>query len=320
MYPADAYSMATPEQMIAEHPLLLQRIAALEAKLEWFQKKVFGGAKSERLDPGQLNLSGLDQARDAAKRRSEQISYERSKAKPRQTPAEAFAHVPVSESREIIPLEVEKDPTLYERIGEERTFEIDIIGPKVVKREIVRPKYRHLIDRNRPPLLAPAPARVVPGGYASAGLIAWIVTSKYLDHLPLYRQEKMSARWGAPISRQSMCDWVEVAAMWLEPIYWRMHRGLIEGNYIQADETPVRCNDPDHEKAGTRQGYLWVISRPGSDVVFSWRDSRKHEELSSLLGGFRGVLQSDAYAAYASHERKNEGVTRVGCWAHYVAA
>lgn len=90
---------------------------------------------------------------------------------------------------------------------------------KLAKREIVWPKFRHRLDRNRAPLLAAAPARVVPGGYASACLIAWIVLSKYVDHLPLYRQEQMSVRWGAPISRRSMCDWMEVAAMWLEPIF-----------------------------------------------------------------------------------------------------
>jgi transposase len=61
-----------------------------------------------------------------------------------------------------------------------------------------------------------------------------------VDHLPLFRQEKMSERWGAKISRQSMCDWVEVAALWLEPIYRQMHQGLIAGNYLQADETPLR--------------------------------------------------------------------------------
>ncbi len=102
----------------------------------------------------------------------------------------------MTETVEIVPEPVKQDPDLYERIGEERTFEIDVVPPKLVKREIVRPKYRHRLDRNRPPVLAAVPARVVPGGYASAGLIAWIVISKYVDHLPLYRQEQMSERWG----------------------------------------------------------------------------------------------------------------------------
>lgn len=309
--------MLTPEQKIAEHPLLLQRVAALEAKLAWFQKQVFGGGKSERLDVTQRQLAfgEVEAARSAVAAQTERITYERSR-EARRTPAETFAHVPVTETVELVPAAVRQDPGLYERIGEERTFEIDLCPARLVKRELVRPKYRHRLDRSRAPLLAAAPVRVVPGGYASAGLIAAIVIGKYVDHLPLFRQEKMSERWGATISRRSMCDWVEVAAMWLEPIYRQMHRQLIGGDYLQADETPVRCNDPDHDRGKTLQAYLWVISRPGGDVVFSFRETRGHDELPSLLGGFKGVLQSDQYGAYASHERRTAGLVRVGCWAH----
>ena len=80
-----------------------------------------------------------------------------------------------------------------------------------------------------------------------------------------------------------------------------MQRGLLAGDYLQADETPVRCNDPD-EKRG--------------DVVFDWRLSRRHGELTSLLAGYRGLLQSDAYEAYPRFAQANAGVTRVGCWAY----
>jgi transposase len=292
--------------------------AVLRAQLAWFKQRMFGGGKGEKLDVAQLKLDGVEDVRAAVTERTETITYERSKQKkePRVTPAETFAHLPVTETIEIVPAPVQQDPDLYERIGEERTFEIDVVPPKLVKREIVRPKFRHRLDRNRAPLLAAAPARVVPGGYASAGLIAWIVISKYVDHLPLYRQEQMSKRWGASIHRRTMCDWVEVAALWLEPIYRHMHRALLGGNYLQADETPIRCNDPDHHRGSTLQCYLWVISRPQSDVIFAWRESRRHDELTSLLTGFKGVLQSDAYGAYASHERKHEDIVRVGCWAH----
>ena len=310
--------MMTPEQKIAEHPLLLQRIAALEAQVSWFKKQVFGGGKSEKLDPTQRQLAlGVDEARAGVVERTEKIAYERTKSRSsRVNPAEAFAELPITETLEIIPEPVKRDPDLYERMGEERTFEVDLLPARLVKREIIRPKYRHRLDRMRAPLLAPMPPRVVPGGYASAGLIAAVVIGKYVDHLPLARQEQISRRWGATISRQTMCDWVEVAAMWLGPIYRHLHGQLVAGPYLQADETPVRCNDPDHAPGKTRQCYLWVISRPAGDVVFSFRETRCHDELPSLLGAFRGVLQADQYGAYASHERKTEGIVRVGCWAH----
>ncbi len=318
-YPAKGYEVPTATAALDEVTQLRQENAVLRAQLAWFKKQMFGGGKSEKLAPDQrqLDLAEVEAARAAVAERTERIAYERTtRREARPTPAESFAHIPVTETVEVVPLAVQQDPELYERIGEERTFELDVIPPKLVKREIVRPKFRHRLDRSRPPMLAAAPARVIPGSYASAGLIAWVVLSKYVDHSPLYRQEGMSERWGARISRKTMCDWVEVAALWLEPIYRHMHAKLVAGDYIQADETPIRCNDPDHERGKTRQCYLWVISRPQDDVVFAFRESRSHDQLPSLVRCFRGVLQSDQYGAYASHERKTDGIVRVGCWAH----
>ena len=193
---------------------------------------------------------------------------------------------------------------------------MDILQPKLVKREIVRPKYRLKADRSVAPLLVPAEggARRV---MCRPGLIAWVALSKYVDHAPLaYRLEQMSARWGAPISRQSMCDWIELASEWLAPIYRRMLINLRAGGYLQADETPLRCHDPDERKGTTAQGWLWVISRPGGDVVFDWRLSRRHGELNTLLADYKGILQSDGYEAYPSSTAENhEGVVWVGCWA-----
>ncbi len=303
-----------------EVELLRQENAALRAQIAWLQQQLFGGGKSEKLDQAQLRLqlAELEQRVAQAERPVQTITYERAAApkEPRAIPAETFAHLPVVETIELVPEAVQQEPELYEKIGEERTFEVDVIPPKLVKREIVRPKYRHRLDRNRAPLLAAAPPRVVTGGYASAGLLAWIAISKYVDHLPLYRLEQMSSRWGATISRRTMSDWIEVTAAWLQPIYRQMHRGLLAGNYLQADETPVRCNDPDEKRGGTSQGYLWVISRPGADVVFDWRLSRRHGELTSLIEGFQGVLQSDGYEAYPSYVRTHPGVVWIGCWAH----
>src|SRR5690606_36579540 len=103
--------MLTPEQKIAEHPLLVQRVAALEAKLAWFQKQVFGGGKSEKLDvtQRQLALPGVEEARAAVEEKTEKITYERSKSRePRRTPAETFAHVPVTETVEVVPEAVKR--------------------------------------------------------------------------------------------------------------------------------------------------------------------------------------------------------------------
>jgi len=296
---------------------LSERVVELESQLAFFKKQLFGTGKNERQDKAQLTLMlGLLETKLAEAKR-ETVTYERSKSTaPRQAPAEVFAHLPVKETIELIPAQVQADPDLYERIGEETTFEVDIVPPRLFRRMFVRPKYRHRLDRTRPPLVAPAPKRPVAGGYASAGLLAYIVVSKYSHHLPLFRQEQMSARWGAKLSRKSMADWVAATSERLEPICLRMKKGLIAGPYLQADETPIRCQDPDAPPGKTSLGYLWAISRPGGDVVFEWRMSRRHEEANSLLAGFSGILQADGYQAYANFAQKNKPVIHVGCFAH----
>lgn len=314
--------MPPAEQLFAENQALQgtvatlqEQVVSLETQVAWLKKQLFGGGKGESLDRAQLLLA-LGQLEAQIKAVvPQQVAYERAPAK-RRSPEEAFQHLPVHETVEIVPAEVKADPGLYERIGEERTFEVDLIPPKLVKREIVRPKYRHRLDRSRPPLLAPAPSRPVMGGYASAGLLASVVVSKYVHHLPLFRQEKMSERWGARLSRQTMADWVAVTAQWLRPIYLRMKERLRSGRYLQADETPIRCQDPDEPTGKTFQGYLWAISRPDDDVVFDWRLTRQHGEITSLLDGFQGVLQSDGYEGYARYAERNPGVIRVACFAH----
>ena len=311
--------MAVPETT-DEVRALREENAALRAQIAWLKQRLFGPGRGESLDRAQLLLQlGELEKLAAAARPTETISYERAAgpAPKRTPPAESFAHLPVKEVVEIIPEAVRSEPDLYERISEERTFEVDVVPPRLFKREIVRPKYRHRLDRDRAPLLAPAPKRIATGGFASAGLIAWALTAKYCDHLPLYRQEKMLSRWGAPISRQNLCDWVGAATALLEPLVKRMKQGLLDGGYVQIDETPIRCNDPDLRDGKTTQGWLWALSRPGGDVIFEWRLSRRHEEAVRLLGDdYRGLLQSDGYEAYAAYVRTHEGVEWLGCWAH----
>jgi transposase len=311
--------MAGTTQSLDEVQQLREENAVLRTQIAWLKQQLFGPGKSETLDRAQLLLKlGELEKLAATQRPTETITYERAAgpAPKRTLPAETFAHLPVKESVEIVPEAVQRDPSLYEKIGEERTFEVDLIPPQLFKREIVRPKFRHCLDRNRAPLLAPAPKRVVAGGFASAGLIAWALTAKYCDHLPLYRQEKMLARWGAPISRQNLCDWVGAATAVLEPLVKRMKHDLLQSGYVQVDETPIRCNDPDLRDGKTTQGWLWALSRPGGEVIFEWRLSRRHEEAERLLGDYRGVLQSDGYEGYAAYVRAHVGVEWTGCWAH----
>lgn len=309
--------MSELQQAQARIAELEEQLAEMKALVEWFKKQMFATGKSERQEvlQMQLKLKEMEQAHEEAVA-PQQIAYEREKPKKRTVPAERFENLPVKETVVIEPEEVKHNPELYVRIGEEKTFEVDIVPPRLFKRQIVRPKYRHRLDRSRPPVVAPAPKRLIEGGYASAGLMTWVILSKYRDHLPLYRQEKMFKRWNGSISRQTMCDWIDKVTFELEVIYWKIREGLLRGGYLQVDETPIRFIDPDHKKGKASRGYFWVMGRPGGCVFIEWNPSRGQAAAEKLLDGFKGILQTDGYAGYNGVHGPDTGVTRVACLAH----
>jgi transposase len=309
--------MPPVESVFAENKQLKQRIAELEAQIAWLRRQMFAGSKSEKIDPAQLELmlKGLKEQQDALEQEKETINYQRNKPKGRKSREENYENLPVLEEKLIEPEEVKADPDAYERISAEETFEIKVDPPKFYRCRIIRPKYRKKDDKSLPPLVAPAPPRVVEG-LASKELLIYIVMSKYLDHLPLYRQCAIYKRHGLHLARQNLVRWVEKVAEWLKPIYNHIGKELLAGDYIQADETPIKYCDPDYGEKKTRQGYLCGYSRPGGNVYYRWSSSRSHHNVTAFLNGYEGLLQSDAYDAYIQFAAQNEGVTLTGCMAH----
>jgi transposase len=304
----------------AEKAALEQENALLRAQLALFKRKLFSPSQSERVDHAQMQLQLAELAKLAAQAEAAKpqiVSYERQPTKPRRDPAEAFAKLPVQETIVIEPAEVQAQPEAFEKISEERTFEVDITPPRLYKREFVRPKYRRKADATRAPIIAPALKRPMAGGYASAGLVSWVVVAKYLEHQPLFRQEQQFKRQGVDITRQTMVEWIALAAQWGKIIYRRMREKLLAGDYIQVDETPIRYHDPTAQKGQTEQGYFWSLSAPDGDVVFAWQQTRRHACLTELIGeNYQGILQADGYEAYPAYARAHEGVEWVACWAH----
>jgi hypothetical protein len=142
-----------------------------------------------------------------------------------------------------------------------------------------------------------------------------ILLKKYIEHLPLHRQEQMlRMQHGLDLSRKTMCDWVGAVAEWLKPIYRHIREELRKSGYLQADETPIRyCQ---REGGGSGQGYLWVYHHPGGDVLFEWHTSRAAACLEGMLDQFKGRLQCDGYAAYASFVKTHDAIELHACWAH----
>jgi hypothetical protein len=175
----------------------------------------------------------------------------------------------------------------------------------------------HRTQEDAVPIIIPLPPCLLERGLAAPGLLAYILVSKYCDHLPLYRQEQIFARrHGVSLPRQSLARWVELAADWLLPIYEQIRTAVMSAGYVQCDETPVNYLEPGHGK--TKRGYLWVGSRPGGDVVFRWDTSRATESLEKIVpADFKGIVQSDGYSVYPCFaQRRNGAITLAGCWAH----
>ena len=218
---------------------LKQEVILLKQQVAWFKQQMFGSGKSEKLNKDQISL-GLEETLLAEiEEQAITVSYERKKRKPQLSKEETYDHIPVGKTIVIDPKEVEANPEAYELIGEEKTFELAITTPKLYRIEYIYRKYRFKADRNQAPLKAPAILRPVQG-IASTSLLVYIMLGKYLDHLPLYRQEKILKRYGAVIHRQNMVNWVTQVAEWLKPIYNHMREDLIRGNYLQIDETPIK--------------------------------------------------------------------------------
>ena len=285
----------------------------LRQKLELFLKRYFGGTKNESLDPKQLELllAGLTAL-------SAPTPVVEKPPPTRATPAVRSVRQPLPahlETERVVlePAEVQQQPAGWRKLGEEVTEELDWKPAKFIKRLYIRPKYANA-ERI---VIAPLPARLIEKGLPGAGLLTQVIVSKYEDHLPLYRQEKIyRERHGMHLSRQTLCGWVEAAADWLAPIYREMKVALVAQDYLQADETPIRYLDPD-VKGKSQSGWLWTYSQPQGDVVFDWNVSRSREGPRAFLKSFRGQLQTDGYGVYESLAReRGDQLILIGCWAH----
>jgi transposase len=301
----------------------------LQEKVQFLMKKLFGRS-SERLNPDQLQLAledlrGLQEALELAETQvdeAEETQEKKESKRGRRKPLDA--KIPEDLPTEVIviePDEVMENPELWEKIGEERSEQLDVTPTRFFKTVTIRNKYKKIADRSVAPVIAPAPKRLIENSYASAGLILHIILSKYCDHLPLYRQEQIfKQRYGVEISRKTMGGWMHLMANWLSLIYEALRNEIRASGYIQADETFIPYQDPKKDHCPT--GYLWTYHSPRVGVLFEWYPSRAAECLDSMLSGYQGLLQSDGYGAYSSwlknpaHAKEKSQILHAACWAH----
>lgn len=163
---------------------------------------------------------------------------------------------------------------------------------------------------------SPMPYPVIQHSMASPTTVAWIMQQKYVNAMPLYRQEKEWKTLGVALSRATMANWIIASSRdWLMPLVNRMHEVLLTERYLHADETPIQVMQEVGRK-NTTSSYMWIYSSGQYSQypirIFEYQPGRSGSYPQKFLKGFQGFLHSDAYSGY----NKVHGVTRCFCWAH----
>ncbi len=201
-------------------------------------------------------------------------------------------------------------------IGCETSDQLKFIPATVAIVRHIRPKYAcpKCKDGVR---IAAMPKLPIPKSLATPSLLAYVATSKYVDGLPLYRQEKIFARLGVDLSRGTLASWMIKMGGLVEPLVERIVHEIRNGSFTQADETPFQVlKEPG--KSPQSQSYLWVLRggvREHPLVYYEYDPSRSAEVPKRLLRGFQGFLQTDGYEGYTAIGAE-PGIVHVGCWAH----
>jgi len=201
-------------------------------------------------------------------------------------------------------------------IGRETSDQLEFIPARVEIVRHVRPKYACPACKEGV-RVAPMPKLPVPKSIATPSLLAQVATSKYVDALPLYRQEKIFARLGIDLSRATLAHWMVRMGDLVEPLIDRILDEIRGGSFVQCDETPFQVlKEPG--KSAQSASYLWAL-RGGEPehalIYYEYDPSRSGEVPKRLLRGFAGFLQTDGYEGYTAMGRE-PGIVHVGCWAH----
>ena len=167
---------------------------------------------------------------------------------------------------------------------------------------------------------APHPQTLLRGSLVSPSLEAAVMNAKYVNAVPLYRQEQEFERYGLHISRQNMANWtIQCADRYLAVLYDYLHEKLYSYHVLQADETPVLVNK-DGRPAGSKS-YMWVY-RTGrmyterQIVLYEYQKTRNASHPREFLKDFNGVCVTDGYQVYHTIEGEREDLRIAGCWSH----
>src|SRR3954447_24226229 len=323
--------LETAHQLIRELLETLSQQLHLNAKLQHQLEQLLRqryGRKSERVDPAQLLLFAqeiLAQAEPEPEPTPQPEAVPESPPPPGAPQPKKKGH-----GRKPLPASLPRKPVLHDvppeqlscpdcgtvrrRIGEEVREQLEYVPASLIVLRHVRPKYAcpeclaNVVIAERLP-------EPIEKGLPGPGLMAHVITNKYADHLPLYRQEGILLRHGIALSRSTMCDWMAIAAELLRPITARMLAEVLKSKVVQNDDTPVKVQD--HDGKGIKTGRLWATigDHDHRYVVYHYTPDRSGAGPGAIFRGFRGYLQADAYSAYDALFSSGK-ILEVGCMMH----
>ncbi len=207
-------------------------------------------------------------------------------------------------------------------IGQEVSEQLDIVPAKIQVIRNIRLKYAckncEGVESNGPTVaIAPMPEQLISKCIGTPGLIAFVLTAKFVDALPFYRQEKQFLRIGVKISRATMCSWAQKIAESCDILLMMLKQEILSGLLINIDETPVQVlKEPG--RTSTSKSYMWIfrggtLEHPG--IIFEYHPSRAGDVAATFLKNYQGVVQTDGYAGYGFIDGINE-MLHMACWAH----
>lgn len=293
---------------------LLSENIYLKSELAQLKRYIFG-QRRERFIPKSNDQLPLDLDIDTKENiqvETERIEYVRRKRNVKITPHgrnEIPSHLPRNE----IIIEPEERSSESKCIGKEVTEELEYRPGKLYVNRYIRLKYKE--EDTEKIIIGTLPNRPIEKGIPGPGLLSHILVSKYVDHLPLYRQLKQFKREDIEISQSTMNDWIKYSSQLLEPLYQQLKKEVLKTDYLMIDETPIRVLD-SKIKGKSHTGYFWVYYSPLNRMVFfDYRTNRSREGPNEILKDYHGYIQTDAYSGYEEVSKK-EGIISVGCFAH----
>lgn len=312
-------------QLIARHERTITereaRIEVLTAEIARLRRLQFA-ARSEKMDPAQRALFDETMAADIA---AVEAALEALQSASSSSPAERKRAA--APQRRPLPDDLPREETRHEPTScqcGQCGGELVAIGEHVSEKLSCRP-LQFFVKRDVYPQYAcracetitavPVAPAVIDRGIAAPELLAQVLVAKFVDHLPLYRQEAIYARSGLALPRSTLAEWIGACGVALQPLVNRLRQILLAGDVLHADETPVAMLDPGAGQ--TKRSYVFAY-RSGVGppiVVFDFCTSRSGEHARRFLGDYRGALMVDDYGGYKKLFAER-GVTELACWAH----